>query len=250
MLRQSKNSVREYQSMAEQRPYDLVSNEYYDPDRHPTCANFRDASRTVISGFLGDAAIEILQNRVEVGAGASLLAEIVLESGNSLESTYLVDSSMAMLGYSRKYLRHGAVLILGDASCLPFKAESADLIVSSLGDPFNTVDFWQEASRVLRPGGKAIFTTPAYEWAHWYRSGSESDQHSALFELRSGLRVATPSHIYPQTEMTMRFASVGLEVRGYRLVRTDEVVAKLSHKLLQKSGESAPVLEGYLLGKN
>jgi ubiquinone/menaquinone biosynthesis C-methylase UbiE len=249
LSRRFENMAHEFQFMVDPRPYDLVANEYYDPHRHPTCANFREASKQVISTFLRECAIEDGQVQIEVGAGASVLAEIVVEAGGGLEDTYLTDSSLSMLLYSSLYRRQGASLVLGDATNLPFKGEAANLLVSSLGDPFNTIDFWHEVSRVLRPGGKAIFTTPAYDWAAWFRSGQSAVGHCALFELRDGARVPTPSHIHSQYEMNERFSRVGLRLRRYQLVRASELTTELSKKLLRENGASAPVLEGYLLDK-
>lgn len=52
--------------------------------------------------------------------------------------------------------------VVGDLECVPFKAASFDLVVSRwviehLSDPFR---FFQESSRVLRPGGKLVILTP------------------------------------------------------------------------------------------
>src|SRR5947207_2274412 len=95
--------------------YDDVAAEYYDPVRHPTCANFREASDYLLDQWwaeyqIGESAI------FEVGPGRSAAAEQMLKRGAHLNQLTLVDSSSAMLAYSGKWRAYGSHLIMGDST--------------------------------------------------------------------------------------------------------------------------------------
>src|ERR1700728_1042873 len=162
--------------------YDLIAQEYYDPKRHPTCANFRDASRILLRRWLAPTPT---QARIcDVGAGRSLSAEILREERRSLGLLVLVDQSRPMLAYSEGWRGDGATLCVASASALPYSSEYFDVVASSLGDPYNLDSFWAEIHRVLKIGGKCFFTTPSYDWAQAFRSAPDSDsKHSSDFEL-------------------------------------------------------------------
>src|SRR5216683_2735662 len=98
--------------------YELVAQEYYDAERHPTCANFREASRLLFRRWLS-----LVPNRkliCELGAGKSLLAEILTEALRSLDTVTLVDESPSMLAYSRALKEVGVRLDLASVFALPY----------------------------------------------------------------------------------------------------------------------------------
>lgn len=192
--------------------YSSVAAEYYDADRHPTCRNFRDASRS----FLRDAVGATLRagSALEVGAGAALLPEL---APNGFDRLVLLDKSEAMISYSRKF-NQIANLVVGDALALPFGDNTFSLIVASLADPFNDIRFWNEVCRILRSGAYCMFTTPSYEWASFYRRRSVQEyQDAAFFQLASGEHLHLPSLIQPeiiQREMISRAGLVLVETRS------------------------------------
>src|SRR5262249_45994974 len=162
--------------------------EYYDSVRHPTCQNFRDSSRTLIRSFLSkrDQSYSMI---CEVGPGNSLVAEYLNDQRSTAENLYLIDSSIGMLAYSFEYSQAGAKFVIGDAERLPFAEGSFDIVVASLGDPYNTARFWEEVAHILRTKAWCVFTTPSFEWASHYRTQSKVEEEGlALFDLANGER--------------------------------------------------------------
>jgi len=226
--------------------YELVAREYYDTERHPTCANFRDASRILFKRWLSEFNSRSLV--CEIGAGKSLIAEILFEANQELSGLVLVDESHSMLAYSERWRRAGVKLELASAMDLACASESFDAVASCLGDPYNTPSFWREVHRILRPGGKCLFTTPSRDWAVAFRDGSNQDSmHSSEFELADRSRVFLPSHIYSEADQIELIQSVGLKVLQVSGVSIQDLSGnKLSPKLLLSRGQKASVVTGYL----
>lgn len=226
--------------------YEDVAPEYYDPKRHPTCANFREASALLIGRWLREFAPRA-GVFCEVGAGRSLLAELTADLSLGEARLVLTDSSPSMLSYSRRWAGPNASLVVADSARLPFAAGSFDLLVSSLGDPYNDLSFWREARRTLRPGGAVFFTTPSHDWATAFR-GRDRDG-SAEFELSNGESVYVPSKIYPRSAQIELIESAGLLARAGRhaeVLLSDIKSSALSPKLLADRGADASIVEGYL----
>lgn len=230
--------------------YDDVASEYYDVIRHPTCANFRAASDLLLHKWLDE--YPISEHWIcEVGPGRSAIAALLLKRDKPLDKLALVDSSTTMLGYSSKYSRLGAHLILGNSTALPLRTASVNLIVSSLGDPYNSRGFWKEIFRLLKTGGKVFFTTPSFQWALAFRG---DDDHSAItaaqFDLLNGRTVLVPSFIYSREQQCELIAREGL-----RLGRVDHISIRelssqrLSPKLLVGRGADAEIVTGYVATK-
>lgn len=225
--------------------YENLAHEYYDAARHPTSANFREASRILLRGWLHQHSAEDL-SVCEVGAGKSLLAEMDVQVG----VLTLVDSSPSMLAYSQRFAGPRVKLILGDALRLPPADSSVELLVSSLGDPYNEEGFWKEVFRVLQPGRLALFTTPSYEWAAAFRRSGRQRHDFAQFELRDGRRLCVPSLIHPEEIQRKLIESSGLIVKRLIHVRMAELrVHPLSPKLCPERGPAARVVTGYELAK-
>ena len=240
-----------YSAMIEISPtsYASIASEYYDPLRHPTCANFREASAQLLKRWLRRAAHEAGWV-CEVGAGKSLLAELLAAEGLTAADLILTDASPSMLAHSRRAAGGKTHLLLCDATALPFGSGRLYALVSSLGDPYNIPRFWAEASRVLRPGGAVLFTTPAYEWATAFRDATNSRAVSAEFELFSGERISVPSWIYARDEQVRMIEQGGLVVEDYAHVAISQItMTPLSRKLLADRGPDATVVEGYLATK-
>jgi SAM-dependent methyltransferase len=226
--------------------YELVAVEYYDSVRHPTCANFREASSILFRKWFN----RIADNtRVcEIGAGKSLVAEILTKERRSLRGLVLIDESPSMLSYSEIWKEEGVKLVIGSASALPCGSDSLDVVASCLGDPYNSIALWNEVHRVLKPNGRCLFTTPSYDWAQAFREGTE--MKASEFELRDGSHILLPSYIYSEKEQVRLIESADLKVSDISSVSTrDLCCTKLSPKLVSRHGAVGSVVTGYVAFK-
>jgi SAM-dependent methyltransferase len=221
--------------------YDALAAEYYDSVQHPTCANFREASRALIEMMVPAGARECC----EVGAGDSLFAEVAVSRHGDAERLLLTDASFAMLEYSRRWQRHGAQLTVACASDLPVQDRSLQLVVASLGDPYDKDKFWREVARVLVPVGCCLLTTPSWEWAQRYRRGGARID-LAEFELADGRTVTAPSSIRHPTDERALIERHGLSVVREASVPLKEIRGPVSRKLGMLD-PADPVVIGYLV---
>lgn len=229
--------------------YEDIAQEYYDSIRHPTCANFYEASVYLLNLWLKH--LHVNNGWLcEVGSGKSLLAEKLNKQNMALDHLILVDSSPSMLKYSNQWASKGTQLILGDAVKLPFASGSLALLVSSLGDPYNEYNecsFWEEVYRVLRPGGISLFTTPSFDWASEYRD--EDYMMQAEFKLLNGRKVWVPSWIYPKDRQLKIFRDSGLLVKEVSQVSRSALMSEpISPKLLIGENDKC-IVTGYVLVK-
>lgn len=192
---------------AELATYEVLAEEYYDSDAHPTCDNLNRLSRTFLNNAVPDSipCNEIL----EVGAGDSTVAAILHARGRSLAGLELQDASPRMLEHSRRWGAMGANLVVAEAHRIARPDSSVSLLVSSLGDGYNTRKYWLEAARVVRPGGRAVFTLPSSQWAMRFRNGRRAGDapQVAEFQLRDGRRICVPSFVFPLAEQVQMIES-------------------------------------------
>jgi SAM-dependent methyltransferase len=208
--------------------YSAVADEYYDSRRHPTCDNFREASLLAVrrSGVLDLAHGAVV---CEVGPGRSLLADLdCLETPHS-RLWALIDDSIRMLSYSEGLTQANLVRSIGDARCLPLGTGSVDLLFSVLGDSYNCDRFWAEVSRVLRPGGACVYTTPSWEWAMSFRSNGEAQ--TAEFILAGGDVVSLPSLVMEPSAQIEAIESQGMLVKDVFHISVESLKRPLSPKL-------------------
>jgi SAM-dependent methyltransferase len=220
--------------------YSEVAAEYYDSALHPTCANFREGSLQLIGGWLEKLATP-LSTILETGAGNSVVGELLQHQGRSVRQFVATDSSSAMLSYTRMA---GCCLPLAvcDAKQLPFASDRFDLVVSSLGDPYNTSEFWQEARRVLRPGGYILFTSPAADWAERFRSGIRR----AEFTTADGRVVSVPSYVEPDDAEKRLIESCQLDLVEAQTFDDSQLRRTARSRKLR----AGVVVTGYLVQKN
>jgi hypothetical protein len=76
--------------------YDDIAAEYYDPARHPTCANFSELSNCFLDQRIRRFATPAI-NILEIGAGRSTVAPIMSTQGLPLAKLTLLDKSARML---------------------------------------------------------------------------------------------------------------------------------------------------------
>ena len=196
----------------------------------------------LVERWVGDG--EIAAPRWDVGAGDSVLAEVLAARGVSLEGTTALDESPSMLAHSQKWTSRGLRLVVGDAESIPAEDGSASLVVASLGDPYNTDEWWAEAARVLAPGGVCLFTTPTHEWAESFRDGATRDV--AEFELADGRKILVPSLVRSPEEQVRQIEQAGLRVDAVGQVTRDDLGRHPpSPKLDVLADDDAPVVRGY-----
>jgi SAM-dependent methyltransferase len=226
--------------------YHELAGEYYDAERHPTCANFREGSILLVERWLAGST-EIPRPRWDVGAGDSVLAEVLAARGVGLEGTTALDESPAMLTHSRRWTSQGLRLVVGDAERIPAEDGAAALVLASLGDPYNTDDWWAEVARVLAPDGVCLFTTPTHEWSTSFRDGASAE--AAEFELADGRKVLVPSFVRRPDEQVRQIEQAGLRVVAVdHVARGDLRRDPLSPKLDVLADDDA-VVRGYRVAK-
>jgi SAM-dependent methyltransferase len=227
--------------------YADLAAEYYDSKRHPTCANFREGSTVFLAEELS--ALSWCEGLVaEIGAGRSLLAELVPPTALGERQLALIDVSCEMLAHSMNWLSAGALGIIADAHQLPVGDNCFELVVVMLGDPFNDQEFWYEIARVLHhPGGLCLFSVPAFSWAQAFRA-SLGRSDLAEFVTADGDMLALPSLIPPPDRQREMIESAGLVVLRQRTITLREIVlTPWSPKLLPHRGSDAPVLEAFVI---
>jgi ubiquinone/menaquinone biosynthesis C-methylase UbiE len=199
--------------------YDNVAHEYYDERAHPTCYNFNRLSRQFIERQFPEPWNG--QATVEVGAGASSVAALLHARGYSLVGLLITDASAAMLRYSERWIDLGASMLVCDASRIGATNEAYSLLIASLGDPYNTPSFWAEAHRVVKPGGRVLFTTPSYEWSARFRGVDSDAARLAEFLLTSGERLSLPSIVAPLSAQIKMMEDAGFQVTGFESLGTE-----------------------------
>jgi len=229
--------------------YESVSAEYYDARRHPTCANFTEASHLLFDIFqdeIGNHLLSLIRSGdfLDVGCGRSVLAQELLSRNTHWRRLVLADDAPGMLAHSRVFCGESVELMLATGSALPLDDASIDVATAFMGDPFNTPETWRELARVIRPGGLALLTMPSFEWANTFRSTSLGERiGAALFVVEARDEIHLPSHVMSRPEQEKMVQSTGFTPVAYRNVRTTELKGPLSAKL----EASAHTAEGYLV---
>lgn len=227
--------------------YSELYSEYYDPVKHPTCADFRDASRKLLRDLIGQGSIQPEGSACEVGAGHSLVAEVLTDLKKAIEGLLITDVSLEMLSYSNHFRDYGASLLVADAHNLPFGDESIDVLFAILADPYNLPKYWEESARVMRPRGLMVFLVPSYVWTSKFRT-SDPNEHDAVarFEMRSGVELFVPSYISSAPEQIALAREYGFECVDLRTVSKEQLQRIRSPKLCMLEPNDA-VVEGYVL---
>lgn len=215
--------------------YDPVAGEYYDIERHPTSNDFSMASRLLIHDYIRNFPPKGIV--CEVGAGFSEnIRELALVP--SIDNILVTDISERMLSYSRERFKEIAEFLVCDAKNIPVSDKSIDLLISSLGDPYNTPEFWREADRVLTRNGEIFFTTPSWDWAKTFRSQVEGEKpNKALFINKAEEHIYLDSYILDVTRQTSMIEKFDFRVR------------RVEYFKLSQFGENdtiSPKLSGYL----
>jgi SAM-dependent methyltransferase len=224
--------------------YDQIAHEYYNSSRHPTCANFDMLSRRFLEPKIFGLS-DAVKKTIDVGAGRSVLASVLARVRSRLDDCVLLDSSPGMLEYSREWEKLGASLMIADITNTGLPQSEFQLLVASLGDPYNTEDFWAEAHRLLSDGGTCLFTTPTPEWAHRFRPPSQKT--NAQFDLANNQSILVPSHIPRPEDQIAMIQRSGFRISEVQSYSSSDVAGPLSSKLVI-GGEGVaqiPLLRGF-----
>ncbi|HMG45967.1 MAG TPA: methyltransferase domain-containing protein [Allosphingosinicella sp.] len=224
--------------------YEDVAGHYYDAVLHPTCAAFREGSIRLLGALLPPTLTANLV--VEVGAGRASVPVLFPDWTSRISELVLLDSSPTMLSYSREYAHQGATLALASAQATGLASGSVDVLIASLGDPFNDRDFWVEVKRVLSSFGIAFFTTPSPQWASRFRQeGQITPEDSAEFINPGGEAVCVPSSVLPIDDQSALLRTCGLIVEAIaNCYLADAPQARRAPKL-QCVADEDPFVIGY-----
>lgn len=210
--------------------YSVVAAEYYDAKAHPTCHDF-----FVLSSIYIRSELERLSANariLEVGAGASIAAQVLHDAGRDLSTLEITDASAAMLNHSTRWSKHGANVRIADAETLPHANGSVDCVVASLADPYDTPSFWNSLKRVLKPYGNAIVTLPSYEWAKRFRNPKDPySLKTAEFHLRDRSIARLQSFVRPLSHEIRMIEHARFVVTKFRSLGIDDLLGPHSPKL-------------------
>jgi malonyl-CoA O-methyltransferase len=124
-----------------------------------------------------------------------------------------LDSSIAML---KRRDAPGALFVSGDATDIPFAAQSFDLVLSSLmaGDLPDLSRFTRESARVLRKGGSLVYSDFHPIWAErgWERT----------FESAGGRTYRIPYHPHTLSDHRAGIERAKLEISALEEPRLGE----------------------------
>ena len=175
----------------------------------------------------------------------ALAAAVIANYRSRLDNCVLLDISPAMLAHSSKWQKLGATLVIADARNTGLPSNSFQIVVSSLGDPYNSAQFWAEAHRLLSDGGTCIFTTPTSEWADWFRPAAERSE--AQFDLGNGQTIHVPSYVPSLDRQVRMIRQAGFRISEIRPFFASDVSGPLSPKLKPPGDGRAriPILRGF-----
>jgi len=227
--------------------YRLLSDEYYDRKLHPTCHNFREISATWLKHQIS--ALSISGNCLEIGAGKSILASLRRDGLFSPKSLDVSDENSDMLEHSREYEGQIDSQFLFDVFSQSDELISRhyDLVVSSLGDPYNGPTLFRHVSKALKPGGVFLYTTPSLEWSREYRKANQDNMlEYARFTKSDGSIIDVPSIILTQDEQVDIAKDHLLMVKQISNIYTTGIsVDNLSPKLNFARRLVTPVITSY-----
>jgi SAM-dependent methyltransferase len=218
--------------------YEEVALEYYNAALHPTCADFRSASRIVLQRlFSRDAP----QGRIaDVGCGLSLLSEFVTEN------LVLIDASSKMLAQNSRNIEKRLVNVEERS----FAQSEFDWVFGILADPYNSAQAWNNLSSALKVGGSCLFVVPSYRWASKFRSSVLEEQPGfAHFVKADNSSIFLPSIVYPQAEQFALIESVRMRVSNFEQIFVRELTNISSPKISKVLAADDPILDVYFTDK-
>lgn len=236
--------VSEYLKTHDEPSYSLVASEYYDPNLHPTCADFREASKKFVEDLLVS---DKVQGRIaDIGCGWSLLATLLRPASPDIELV-LIDDSDEMLA---RNICTPVETRRANVQMAPFGDAEFDWIFAILGDPYNTLRTWKNIRKALRRGGRCIFIVPSFAWAQAFRTRSDRERRGfARFVMSTGREVYLPSLILPPSEQKSLIEEAGLHVDSMSHVPASCILKIRSPKIAKILSPDEPILDVYMTKK-
>jgi len=228
--------------------YSLLAQEYYDSEAHPTCANLNELSRQYINQELTG---ESYTNALELGSGLSSVAPLRKNGFLNLQQLVVSDKSDAMLTWSNKFQDQIDNKVLADNEMLldSFIENQFDLVVCSLGDPYNNKNFWHGLRAICRVGATIIFTTPSYSWSSSYRILEHSPPDKALFITKDNNEIYSSSYILDISQQLNLVKSAELKPIGCNFLYINDINEnKVSPKF--NNDEIIEIVVGYRIKKS
>jgi SAM-dependent methyltransferase len=218
--------------------YDEVASEYYDRSLHPTCADFRAASRIALRRHFGATAT---QGKVaDLGCGLSLVSEFVSKD------LVLVDGSPGMLAQNLGHAEQRLVNVEEDC----FAQSEFDWVFAILADPFNSMLAWKNINAALKAGGRCLFVVPSYLWTSKFRNSASDEQPGlAHFVKADNSSVFLPSLVYEEAEQAALVEAAGLQVIDTGHVFVRELAHVNSPKVSQYLSADDAILDVYVVEK-
>lgn len=226
-------------------PYDAVADDYYDPELHPTCNNFRFLSSLFLEIIISEKKFRALfENPIlETGCGKSLICDIA-NNGSINFPKYLTiqDQSEKMIKHSVRWQNALRDIFISDARNMPLPQFAFSGVFSFLADPYNDQALWKEISRILAPGGVWVLTVPSHAWATRFRE--RDDVQVSRFVTAQGTEHDLPSYTYAPSDLIGGVSKSGLALRRFRSFDVTEIKGPISDKL--KVGEGLiPIVDCY-----
>jgi len=219
--------------------YSVVAAEYYDAELHPTCADFRLASKVFLERLFGKE--KIVGRVADIGCGRSLLREMI--SPTSRFELVLVDDSDEMLAHNGP---NTFEVRKTDVEAMPFGDCEFEWVFAILGDPYNISQAWKNINRALRYGGRCVFIIPSFVWAREFRKkGSHERPGFARFVMAGGAELFLPSLIYSPSQQRTLIENAGLRANAMDHVLVDDVPCVRSRKISEFLSGGDPIIDIY-----
>jgi SAM-dependent methyltransferase len=214
--------------------YESVAAEYYNERHHPTCADFREASRVCLKRVFE---LERPAGRLaDIGCGQSLISEF------ASDGLVLIDESLAMLDLNPDHHEKRRLNVVES----PFGISEFDWIFAVLADPYNEVGTWLNIARALKSEGRCVFIVPSYCWASKFRGSSKTEiAGKARFDLLSGESLFLPSMILLPERQKALISSSGLHVDRIDHVCVGDLAEIKSEKISSVLSQNEAVLDVY-----
>jgi malonyl-CoA O-methyltransferase len=152
-----------------------------------------------------DAAPEAVDTILDLGCGTGYFCAPL--KARYPEARYLgLDLASGMVEYARQRCEGGGEWLVADAESLPLASESVDLIFSSLTVQWcaRPQHLLAELSRVLKPGGKCVFTSLGPETLCELRAAwAAVDGHQHVNTFLPGASLLAAAEHLPGTELTL-----------------------------------------------
>ena len=185
--------------------YSVVAAEYYDA-RHMTCRAFDFLDEQILNHYQNNCGLVKNGKRyLEVGAGRVTLLRRVLPSDSILDAG---DLCLEMAQHAQPVPANITYRQLSAFNLL-FPESLFDGVFAFLADSYNMPRFYEEAWRVLRPGGFLFMTCPTRLWAETLRQGDGELLYYARFPTLEGKTTLIPSITWSGEEYQRLLADVG-----------------------------------------